>query len=259
MKLVRFSHGGRPRWGRVESDGTVSPVPSPFAPARTPNPSKPSGSAGPWDRLKILPPCDPTKIVAVGLNYRDHAAEMDLPIPEQPCLFLKAPGSLAAHGQAILLPRCSARVDYEAELAFVVGRRARNVCEADAPAHILGYTCANDVTARDLQKIDGQWARAKSFDTFCPCGPWIDTGADVRETGIRLRVDGEIRQSSNTRQMIFSPARILSFVSGVMTLFPGDLVITGTPGGIGPMRAGDSVTVEIDTVGSLTNPARLDP
>jgi 2-keto-4-pentenoate hydratase/2-oxohepta-3-ene-1,7-dioic acid hydratase in catechol pathway len=209
----------------------------------------------PLAEVELLPLVRPSKIVCVGLNYLGHANELDMPAPEEPVLFLKPPSSVIGPGDAIVMPADSERVDYEAELALVMGRTARHVSEADAPNHLFGYTCANDVTARDLQQKDGQWTRAKSFDTFCPVGPWIETQVpDERALALRTVVNGELRQQGNTADMIFSPARLISFISRVMTLLPGDVILTGTPAGIGPLRHGDEVSVEIDQVGFLLNP-----
>jgi len=205
--------------------------------------------------VELLPLVRPSKIVCVGLNYHDHAREMGHALPDEPVLFLKPPSSVIGPGDAIVLPTCSERVDYEAELALVIGRTARHVSEAEAANHLFGYTCANDVTARDLQQKDGQWTRAKSFDTFCPVGPWIETQvADERALSLRAVVNGQLRQQGNTADMIFPPARLISFISSVMTLLPGDVILTGTPAGIGPLQHGDEVSVEIDQVGFLLNP-----
>jgi len=203
---------------------------------------------------RLLPPCQPSKIVCLGLNYRDHAEEMGFAIPAEPILFLKPPSSIIGHGDAIVYPEQSARVDYEAELAVVMARRCRMVSPVEASGCILGYTCLNDVTARDLQAKDGQWTRAKSFDTFAPLGPWIETGlADPHCLDIRLSVNGEVKQSSNTRHLIFSIPEIVAYISGIMTLEPGDVIATGTPSGIGPLKRGDTVCVEIQDIGVLEN------
>jgi len=209
----------------------------------------------PLSEVELLPLVRPSKVVCVGLNYHDHARELGLALPEEPVLFLKPPSSVIGPGDAIVLPACSERVDYEAELAIVMGKSARFVTEAEALRHVFGYTCANDVTARDLQKKDGQWTRAKSFDSFCPVGPWIETQvADERALTLRAVVNGEVRQQGNTADMIFPPARLISYISRVMTLLPGDVILTGTPAGIGPLREGDEVSIEIDGVGLLINP-----
>jgi 2-keto-4-pentenoate hydratase/2-oxohepta-3-ene-1,7-dioic acid hydratase in catechol pathway len=206
--------------------------------------------------VKILAPCVPTKIVAVGLNYRDHARELGMPVPETPILFIKPPTSVIGPGEAIVLPAMSTRVDYEAELGIVIRDRVSRVSPAESRDHILGYTCVNDVTARDLQKKDGQWTRAKSFDTFCPIGPWIQADLDPGDLLVESYLNGERRQSSRTSQFIFGVDHLVSFISQIMTLEPGDLIITGTPAGIGPMQAGDEVEVRIEGIGSLKNRVR---
>jgi 2-keto-4-pentenoate hydratase/2-oxohepta-3-ene-1,7-dioic acid hydratase in catechol pathway len=209
----------------------------------------------PLAEVELLPLVRPSKVVCVGLNYHDHARELNLPVPDEPIIFLKPATSVIGPGDAIVMPSCSERVDYEAELALVMGKTARFVSEADAPRHVFGYTCANDVTARDLQKKDGQWTRAKSFDTFCPVGPWIETGvADERALPLRAVVNGEVRQEGTTAEMIFSPMFLVSFISRIMTLLPGDVILTGTPAGVGPLKPGDEVSIEIDQVGFLMNP-----
>jgi 2-keto-4-pentenoate hydratase/2-oxohepta-3-ene-1,7-dioic acid hydratase in catechol pathway len=197
----------------------------------------------------------PSKIVAVGKNYRDHAAEFGSVAPEdEPMLFLKAPSALILDGSPILLPPESQRVDYEGELALVVGRRIKNWPAERWLEALAGVCCANDVTARDLQKKDKQFARSKSFDTFCPVGPAIVTGVDASDLAIHTRVNGAERQSSRTSQMVFSPSFLVGYVSRMMTLLPGDLILTGTPAGVGPLSAGDLVEVEIERVGVLRNP-----
>jgi 2-keto-4-pentenoate hydratase/2-oxohepta-3-ene-1,7-dioic acid hydratase in catechol pathway len=206
------------------------------------------------DRVSLLTPVDPGKIVCVGLNYTDHALEMNMPLPAEPVLFLKPPSALIGHGQAIVRPCDSGRVDHEAELGIVIRATARKVTPQSARSYILGYTCVNDVTARDLQKKDGQWTRAKAFDTFCPVGPWIETSVpDPDCLSIRAFVNDEVRQDSSTSKFVFGVEELVSFISRVMTLNAGDLIATGTPAGIGPLKAGDTVTVTIGSVGSLTN------
>jgi len=187
------------------------------------------------------------------LNYKDHAEETGLPVPDEPLIFLKPPSAVIGSGEAILIPRGIGRVDYEAELAVVIGRRCKNVSEKEASKYILGYTCFNDVTARHLQKKDGQWTRSKSFDTFAPIGPWISTDLDPTDLAIRLYLNGELRQNSRTSRMIFNVYHVVSFVSRIMTLEPGDVIATGTPSGIGPIRDGDKVVVEIEGIGKLVN------
>lgn len=203
---------------------------------------------------RLLPPVLPGKIVAVGLNYRDHANEMGIEIPKEPILFLKPSTSVIGPHEDIVYPSQSSRVDYEAELAVVIGRTCRNVSARDAEDYILGYTCLNDVTARDLQAKDGQWTRAKSFDTFAPIGPWVVTDIENPHTlSIRARLNGEIKQSSNTSNLIFNVYELIDFISHVMTLQDGDVIATGTPSGIGPMNIGDEIAIEIQGIGALKN------
>jgi 2-keto-4-pentenoate hydratase/2-oxohepta-3-ene-1,7-dioic acid hydratase in catechol pathway len=199
-------------------------------------------------------PPAPSKIVAVGRNYREHAKELGNVAPEEePLLFLKAPTSLVIGGGDIVMPSESSRVDYEGELALVIGRKIKAWPQDRWRDALAGVCCANDVTARDIQKKDGQWARAKSFDTFCPVGPEIVSGLDSSDLAIETRVNGAVRQSSRTSEMVFSPAFLVAYVSRMMTLLPGDLILTGTPAGIGPLAAGDVVEVEIENVGVLKN------
>lgn len=202
---------------------------------------------------KLLAPSLPTKIVCAGLNYKDHAAEMNMPIPEEPVIFLKPPSAALGPSGVIRYPKMSHQVDYEAELAVVIGREAKEVSPEQARGFILGYTCMNDVTARDLQRKDGQWTRAKSFDTFAPFGPWIETEFDPSGALVEAFLNGDLKQSSSTANMIFPVEALVSFISHVMTLFPGDIIATGTPTGIGPMKAGDEIEVRISGIGSLLN------
>ncbi|WP_019505695.1 fumarylacetoacetate hydrolase family protein [Pleurocapsa sp. PCC 7319] len=206
------------------------------------------------DTYQLLAPCVPSKIVAVGKNYLKHAAEMGTPVPQEPLLFLKPPTTIIANGQDIYYPLQSRRVDYEGELALVIGDRCHNVSPEQAAKSIWGYTIANDVTARDLQKKDGQWTRAKGFDTFCPLGPWI-----VRELSVEAKIqtflnDSDLPcQSASIDNMVFGPDILVSYISQVMTLTPGDIILTGTPEGIGAMKQGDSIRVEIEGIGCLSN------
>lgn len=248
MKLVRFEAEGRTGYGMLrgeeiaELDGTFAAL------------NKPPVRMHALPGVKLLAPCRPGKIVAVGLNYRDHAAELGLPVPEEPVLFLKPPTAVIGPGEPVVCPAMSSRVDYEAELGVIIGKRARKLRPDEATDYILGYTCANDVTARDLQKRDGQWTRAKAFDTFCPVGPWIETGLAHGDVLIEAYLNGERKQSSRTSQFIFGIDRLISFISHVMTLEPEDLIITGTPSGIGPLKPGDLIEVRIEGIGSLINP-----
>ncbi|MGA9141841.1 MAG: fumarylacetoacetate hydrolase family protein [Methanocella sp.] len=205
------------------------------------------------DKVTILPPCKPTKIVCVGLNYKDHAAEMKENIPDEPVIFIKPQSSVIGHGGDIVYPKQSHRVDYEAELGVVISKRAKNVKAEHAKDYIMGYTCFNDVTARDLQKKDVQWTRAKSFDTFSPVGPFIVTDIDPKKLAIQSKLNGKVMQSSNTDNMIFDVYQLVEFISGVMTLEHGDVIATGTPSGIGPMNKGDIIEIEIEKVGTLKN------
>jgi 2-keto-4-pentenoate hydratase/2-oxohepta-3-ene-1,7-dioic acid hydratase in catechol pathway len=202
-------------------------------------------------RIGLKPP---GKVIAVGLNYRSHATELGMAVPDEPVLFMKPPSAVIAAGDPIELPPQSQQVDFEAELALVISRKARRVSSGDAGDFILGYCCANDVTARDLQGRDGQWTRAKSFDSFCPLGPAIETEAPPGEALVELILNGEVRQSAPVTDMIFSPAELVAFISQVMTLDRGDVILTGTPPGVGPLRSGDEVTVRIGGVGELSNP-----
>jgi 2-keto-4-pentenoate hydratase/2-oxohepta-3-ene-1,7-dioic acid hydratase in catechol pathway len=203
--------------------------------------------------IKLLPPVIPSKIVCAGLNYYDHAEELKMSVSNEPVIFLKPSSALIGADDPIVYPKNSSRVDYEGELAVVIKKKARNVSRALVSEYILGYTCFNDITARDLQKIDGQWTRAKSFDTFAPIGPWVDTELDPADLSLRTYLNGELKQISRTSNLIFAVGDLVEFISGIMTLFPGDVIATGTPGGIGPMVPGDEVVVEIEGLGKLTN------
>ncbi len=205
------------------------------------------------DDVQLLPPCEPTKVVAVGLNYAKHAAEMKETLLGRPMIFIKPSTSLIACGDEIVWPPISNKVDYEAELALVIGKTCRNVTPEEAPNFIFGYTALNDVTARDIQKGDGQWTRGKSFDTFCPVGPYIDTDFDPAGKRVQSVLDGEIKQDGNTSDMLFKPAELVSFISECMTLLPGDIVSTGTPEGIGPLHRGGKIEVRIEGLETLHN------
>jgi 2-keto-4-pentenoate hydratase/2-oxohepta-3-ene-1,7-dioic acid hydratase in catechol pathway len=204
-------------------------------------------------KIPLAWPLTPSKIVCVGRNYADHAKELGNEAPQEPILFLKPPSALLAPGGTIVRPPASQRVDFEGELAIVVGATAKNVRAGEWRDYVRGFTCANDVTARDLQKRDVQFTRGKSFDTFCPIGPHIETDLDVDDLRITTRVDGEIRQDGRTSQMIFPPPALFEFITAIMTLVPGDLILTGTPAGVGPLSAGETVEVEIEGIGILSN------
>ena len=247
MKYARFEDKGIIYEGRIEN-GFILPIEdSPFQ-KLTPieHPLKISD-------VKFISPILPSKVIAVGLNYVDHAEELKLPLPKEPLIFLKAPTSIIGPDEPILYPPQSKQVDYEAELAIVIKRRGHNIPSKNAHDYIFGYTCLNDVTARDLQRRDGQWARAKSFDTFCPVGPHIVSDLDPTSLKIEALLNGEIKQSSNTSKMIFDCPKLIEFISCIMTLEPGDIIATGTPAGIGPIERGDRIEVRIEGIGSLIN------
>ena len=247
MKIVRFKVGGKTRYGVLEGTHVVEYSGTPFATFKR------ARKKFLVKQVVLLAPVMPSKIVAVGLNYRDHAQEVNLPIPEEPILFLKPPSALIGPDDPIVYPSLSDRVDYEAELGIVMKKRCRNVTPERAREYVLGYTCVNDVTARDLQRKDGQWTRAKSFDTFCPVGPCISTDIDPNAVDIEAYLNGERKQASNTKRFIFPAEDVIARISQVMTLLPGDLIATGTPSGIGPMQPGDKIEVRIEGIGSLKN------
>ncbi len=207
----------------------------------------------PLESVRLLAPIIPSKILCVGMNYADHAKELGGDVPSEPLIFSKPATAVIGPGDQIRLPRLSREVHHEAELAVVIGRLVRNIAVEDAPAAILGYTCANDVTARDLQASDGQWTRSKGFDTFCPLGPWIDTDVDPAGVGVGCSVNGEVRQDGSTSDLVFDVAQLVAYCAAFATLLPGDVILTGTPAGVGPLRDGDTVTVFVDGVGELTN------
>lgn len=246
-RLYRIDHGGTPlyaaeregRWRLVEGDI--------FGESK-------EGPEISHDDVRLLPPVMPSKIVCVGLNYRDHAIEQGKALPDEPLIFLKPPSAVIGPGQPIVIPEWVGRVDHEAELGVVIGRRARNVKMNRAHEHILGLIAVNDVTARVLQEKDGQYTRCKGFDTFAPIGPCVAVGVEGRDLPVKGYVNGTIRQDSRTRELIFTIPELVEFVTSVMTLEPGDIISTGTPSGVGPIRPGDSVTVHIDGVGALINP-----
>jgi len=235
------------KYGVVDGD-SVYETDGPFSEDRT-------GASWALTKVRLLPPCWPTKIVCVGRNYADHAKELGNEPPAEPIIFLKPHSSLLGHGDSIIYPPISNFVSYEGELGVVMGRRAKNVSASGAADYIFGYTCVNDVTARDLQKKDSQWTRAKGFDTFCPVGPWIVASDDVEFDEIRVRttVNEALKQDGTVKDMIFGVNDIIAFVTQFMTLEPGDLIATGTPSGVGPMEAGDEVRVLVEGVGTLEN------
>jgi len=207
----------------------------------------------PLASVKLLAPAQPSKIICVGRNYAEHAKEHGAEMPKVPLIFMKPPSAIINPGERIILPPQSRQVEHEAELVAVIGKHGRNITAEEARNYILGYTIGNDVTARDLQKSDDQWTRAKGFDTFCPFGPWIDTDFDPSDALITCKVGGQPRQMASTRDMLFNVSTLIAFISSVMTLEPGDLIFTGTPAGVGPLRPGDVVEVEIEGLGKLSN------
>jgi 2-keto-4-pentenoate hydratase/2-oxohepta-3-ene-1,7-dioic acid hydratase in catechol pathway len=253
MKIVRFRDGsdGQSRYGLVEGETVYAASGDPFAGGLTRR-----DAVGSLADVELLTPVQPGKIVCVGLNYAAHVTENDptRQVPDEPVLFMKPPSALVPAGAPIRIANTDHRTDYEAELVVVIGRRASRVAEADAKRYVLGYTCGNDVSDRDLQKKDGQWVRAKGFDTYCPLGPWIETDVDVRDVKVESRLNGEVRQSQRTSSMIFGPDFLVSYISNVMTLESGDVIMTGTPEGVGVMRPGDTIEVEVGGVGVLRNP-----
>ena len=247
MRLVRYRIGDRIATGFVEGD-TVRGLRGTFF-----EDPVPSGDEFPRDDVRLLAPVLPSKVVAVARNYPEHAQEMGNPVPETPMLFFKPATAVIGPEDAIPIPADAGLVHHEAELAVVIGRLTRKVDQEDAPRSVLGYTCANDVTSRDWQETDGQWARAKGSDGFCPLGPWIETELDPADVEVTSRVNGEARQSGRSSEMLFSPAALIAFVSRSITLLPGDVLLTGTPPGVGPIRPGDRVEVEVAGVGILAN------
>lgn len=248
MKIVRFFLNGQTAYGRLEDDKIYAFRGTPF------ENQKETREVVPLSEAKLLAPCEPSKIVALGLNYHDHAQEFGRPVPEEPLIFLKPSTAVVGPGANIIYPRMSRRVDYEAELGVVIGKTARFIPEARALDYVLGYTCVNDVTARDLQKKDGLFTRAKGFDTFAPIGPWIETEIpDPDHLTVEAYVNGVRRQHSTTGNMVFGVARLIAFISRIMTLLPGDVIATGTPAGVGPLQPGDLVEIKVEGIGTLAN------
>jgi 2-keto-4-pentenoate hydratase/2-oxohepta-3-ene-1,7-dioic acid hydratase in catechol pathway len=247
MRIARFEHDGTILYGYVEDDGIRVAIGDPFSGLVS------TETKLPLSAVKLLAPVVPGKAVCVGVNYRAHASEFGHEIPQSPILFIKPKTALIGPNDTIEYPAMSKHVDYEAELTVVIGKKARFVPAARAGEYILGYTCGNDVTARDLQPKDGQWTVAKSFDSFMPLGPWIVTDIDPSDLGLRAILNGKVKQDSRTSNLIFSVPKLVEYISTVMTLEPGDVIMTGTPSGVSPMRTGDEIIVEIENIGSLAN------
>jgi 2-keto-4-pentenoate hydratase/2-oxohepta-3-ene-1,7-dioic acid hydratase in catechol pathway len=249
MKFIRFLINGKEKNGIViEEDHTVREIKGDFF-------DKYEILENQYSLLEIkyLPPCMPSKIIALGLNYFDHAEEFKLKIPEEPLIFLKPSTAVIGHKENIIYPKMTERLDYEAELGVIIKNKVKNIKPKEVYENILGYTCFNDVTARDLQKKDGQWTRSKSFDTFAPLGPYLVTDLEPNNLEIKLRQNGKVKQHSSTSKMIFKIEETVSFISQIMTLNPGDVIVTGTPSGVGELQVGDVVEVEIEGIGTLTN------
>jgi 2-keto-4-pentenoate hydratase/2-oxohepta-3-ene-1,7-dioic acid hydratase in catechol pathway len=261
VRIARFAAGGDPQYGVVELAEDGGPNPDTVS-VLTGDPMamsvKLTGERRGLDDVRLLAPVIPrSKIVAVGRNYAAHAAEMSEEVPKTPLTFFKPNTSVIGPGEPIIYPAASREVSYEGELAVVIGRICKEVPTSRVPEVIFGYTVANDVTARDLQKTDGQWARAKGYDTFCPLGPWITTHQELDEVAslaIRTSLDGELRQDGNTKDLIFTIPEIVAYISSYTTLLPGDVILTGTPSGVGPMLPGQVVSIDIEGIGTLTNP-----
>lgn len=255
MKYVRVKYNGQPSWGELSQESVYLLDQAPYEGGQK------TGKVLAFKDCEVLAPCQPSKIVAVGKNYHDHIKEFDAQIPQHPILFIKPSTAIQDPGKPIILPPqtlCN-RVDYEGELALVIAKKAYRVSAADAAHYILGYTILNDVTARDLQKLDGQWTRAKGFDTFAPVGPILTDEVDPSDLMITTTLNGHVRQQETTAQLIWSIPELVAFITQCMTLLPGDVVTTGTPAGVGPMLASDTVAVTIEGIGTLQSPVMASP
>ncbi len=248
MKLLRFSSPEQSGWGILDGKHVQVANGCPYQ-----GTLRPTTQSIPLQDIHWLPPATPSKIVCIGSNYRQHCLEMGRPVPDTPKLFLKPPSALIGNGQHIRLPPGVGRVDFEGELAIIVGRRATRITPKAVSEYLLGFTILNDVTARELQRKDVQFTRAKGFDTFCPVGPWLVPGIEPDDLRIQTHVNNTLRQDSSTADMVFSVRKLVSFISQVMTLEPGDIISTGTPSGVGPLEPGDTVAVTIEKIGTLTN------
>jgi 2-keto-4-pentenoate hydratase/2-oxohepta-3-ene-1,7-dioic acid hydratase in catechol pathway len=245
MRFARILADGSAHFARIDGDRAVILSAAPWA-------SPKDERVVPFRDADLRAPVEPFKILCIGRNYVAHAKELGNEVPKEPLLFLKPKTAIIGHGGVVELPPESAKVEHEAELGVVIGKTARRVSRENALDHVFGYTCVCDVTARDLQRSDGQWSRAKGFDTFCPCGPWIETDLDPRDLRVRCIVNGTTKQDGSTSQMVFDVAALIEYTSRAMTLEPGDLLVTGTPEGVGPLASGDTVTVDIERIGALT-------
>lgn len=253
MRIVRFSKGTLVKYGILEDNTIRSLAKDPFLSFQTDTNYVFDGESNSLEEVKLLEPCLPSKIVCLGVNYRSHAKEMSSTLPPNPLMFLKPSTAVIGPDQPIRLPLNYKRVDYEGELGVIIGKKTKLVLKEDAKKYVLGYTCFNDVTERQFQKDDVQWTRAKGFDTFAPLGPWIATEIDAEDLLLETYLNGMLRQSARTSDLIFGISTLISFISGVMTLLPGDVIATGTPSGISPMKPGDVVEVRIEKIGTLRN------
>lgn len=251
MKYIRFEKNDQISYGVLEHQ-TISELEGNYINRKV------SKTANTYhvEEVKILPPVEPSQLLGIGLNYALHAEEQGKPLPEEPMMFMVSPSSVIGPDEEIVLPPLDHRIDYEAELAIVIGKEAKNVTKADALSYVFGYTCGNDISNRDLQKKDGQFTRAKSYSTFKPLGPVIETDLDANDVGIKLSVNGEVKQNSRTTDLIHNIEELLVKVTEVMTLYPGDVILTGTPSGVGPLSPGDEVEIEIEGIGKLVNKVR---
>ena len=254
MRIVRFARRNKSGYGILQDDIVHSLAEDPFTAFTEGTGYQLDGKTYALEDVKLLPPCLPSKIVCLGLNYRPHAAEAHREPPSSPIIFLKPSTAVIGPGDSIVLPRNWKRVDYEGELGIVFGKKARFVEEEQSREFVLGYTCVNDVTERQYQRDDGQWTRSKSFDTFAPIGPWIETEIEPDDLKIETFLNGELRQTDSSKNLIFGISTLISFITNVMTLLPGDIISTGTPAGIAPMQPGDIVEVRIEKIGTLRNP-----
>ncbi len=254
LRIVRIAIGKKIKYGEWKGNTILGYSGSPFTVSRPGTSSfRPDGTEYKIDEVRLLAPCVPSKIVCLGLNYRSHAGEFNLDAPKVPIIFLKPLTSVIGPNDKIILP-VRGRIDYECELAVVIGKKAKNVSSPKAMDYVLGYTCFNDVTNRTDQKNDGQWTRAKGYDTFAPIGPCIQTDINAGNLQVETYVNGELRQSGRTSDLIFSIPELIVFITGVMTLLPGDVIATGTPAGIGPIEGGDTVEIKVEKIGTLSNP-----
>jgi 2-keto-4-pentenoate hydratase/2-oxohepta-3-ene-1,7-dioic acid hydratase in catechol pathway len=248
VRIARYVHDGDVAFGVVEGDDVAELAGHPFGPVTF------TGTRRALTEVKLLAPVLPSKVVAIGKNYAAHASEMGGDVPDKPLIFLKPSTAVTGAREPIMYPPSSQQVDYEGELAVVIGRLCRDVPENRAMEVVLGFTCGNDVTARDQQRSDGQWSRAKGYDSFCPLGPWLETAVDITDLRITTTLNSEVKQDGRTSQIVHRIPALIAYITACMTLLPGDVIMTGTPAGVGPMAVGDEVTVEIEGIGALTNP-----